>query len=672
MGKTLINSLLFVIVFVTLSLWQQFDHIHKFPVYHHSWTQSDRYAIALKFKNETLNIFKPESFNLRPSYYEGDGEQLMTGVSAMDLPLIEYLVGITMRITGNDSPDVFRWWALCISLLGLFFIFRIPILFGHNVVQGLALAGIFYSSVIYHHYMVGFLPSMMAFSIFGIGTYFLARFWKENTHRSFIWAVLLFTVAALLRLPFAINLLALLISIALGQRFLKGETRKLLRPLIIAICIVGLYWLYNQYLRTIYGSMFISNFQLPETWAHAKHLVKVSLESWGIQYLHWVGYAFIIVMALWALFRNGRSLLKGENRAVLFHFLAILAGAACFSVLLLQQFPNHDYYGLDAFLPPVVIGLVLCYWVIKPNVLTMWFIPGLGILGMALFSLPYLNKQQELRYFVQAWNLNHKTYRNFKGSDAFLDEKAIPADAKMLVIDAYTTNIPLIEMKRDGFTLLTTSKSRMEEALKWPFDYVVLQDTFEIPEVVMNYPGIVDQLTKVCSNGKINVYRLGKPKNRDEAICKVYYHSKQSFDQEVPDSCWTVGQATQTDLVKSGSVAALMKPDDAFSKALKLYPGQLGMDSSKSTLVLTGYFNMDSVSNEVSAVVSITRGDSLVHYGRQYFVYRIHGIENKLERAVFHFELPPIGNPDDELKCYFWKEGNQHFYFDDLEVLLHQ
>jgi len=642
-----------------------------FPAQHHSWTQSDRFAIALQFSSETLNLFQPKTFNLKPENYTGETAQVMDGTTAMDLPLFEYLVGIYMRITGNRSPSVFRWAMWLLSVLALYFLFRLPMLFGYSFLHGLALVLAFYLSPVYHYYMIGFTPSMVALAFCMVGTYFMAKHSLASGNRNFHLALIAFAIAGWVRLPFAVLLIAMFLASALIGPDGRKSMRISARPIAIVLIGIALFWLYNQYLRKVYGSMFLGSLLLPETWGEARYWILQAIENWGNDYLHWTGYVFLTLLCLAALLGRRKALVKRERHFFAWWFSIALFGSGCFALLMLGQFPNHDYYGIDAFFPLIILVLLWGYHRSTPNKISDWIIPGAAVLAFVVIAYPHLKERQEQRYFIEAWDLNHVTFKNFEGAEAFLNEKGIAADARMLVIDAFTTNIPLIEMNRSGYTVLTTSERLMKEALQWPLDYVVLQDTFAIPEVVMNYREIVDQLSFVCGNGRISVYEPRKPETREEAICEVLYHGKRMYENDEPDTSWSQGQVVQGDWVHSGSSAAFLSTEAAFSQSLNLYPGRITDSLQPSTLVLTGYFKMDSVCNEVSAVVSVTRGDSLIHYDRQYFVYRIHGKE-ELERAVFHFPLPPLTRAEDQLKCYFWKEGAQNFYFDDLEAMLYQ
>lgn len=653
-----------------MGLWLNYEHVNDFPAHFHSWTQSDRYAIALKFSQHEGSLLKAKTYNLKPYYYTGEGEQVMSGVSAMDLPLTEYIVGKLMWLLDDTGPEVFRWYMLLFSLLGLYYLSRIPGLLGFNPIHGLLLVFVLLLSPMYHYYIIGFLPSTGALAFYCIGLYFFAKNWLSEHKGHFLMSVVCFTLAALIRLPYVIHLLALLGGFVWFSWSRRSWAARELRAITVSILLVVLYWLYQRYVRGVYGSLFINELILPESWAASKAMLKAMYEEWRFDYLHWMGYivlALLPIVLLLSFRKNIEASYKGLFWKV---FLFSLAGYFCFVCAMLGQFQHHDYYGIDAFFPTMLIGLALVYTCVKKRGLIEWMAP-ISFVALLVWALPHLTERHEHRYFIQAWDLNHVTYQNFKGSKTFLDAEGIEPDARMLVIDAFTTNIPLIEMGRDGYTVLTTSEERMKEALTWPLDYVVLQDTFAIPEAVMNYNDIVNQLSFVCGNGKISVYRNRPPTSPSETLCKVFYHGERSYDGDAPDSNWNGYQAVQTEWVHSGNQAAHLPTEGVYSESLTLYPGRLGMLPETSKLVLTGYFKMDSINSEVSAVVSVMRGDSLVHYDRQYFVYRIHGAEG-LERAVFHFELPAELKPEDEMKCYFWKEGEQNFYFDDLEAMLYQ
>src|SRR5204863_9993773 len=106
------------------------------------------------------------------------------------------------------------------------------------------------------------------------------------------------------------------------------------------------------------------------------------------------------------------------------------------------------------------------------------------------------------------------THQNFVGAESFLNASGIPQSAKMLVLDSYTTNAPLILMNRKGYTVIWTSKENVEASMKKDFDYVVVQNCYFVSGVIHFYPEIVSQLEKVADNGSISIYKKKVDTNR--------------------------------------------------------------------------------------------------------------------------------------------------------------
>ena len=60
-----INRFLYIIalIFIVLAgVYIQLPYMNEFPSFIHAWSQSDRYAIALGFVNNDLDLFHPETF----------------------------------------------------------------------------------------------------------------------------------------------------------------------------------------------------------------------------------------------------------------------------------------------------------------------------------------------------------------------------------------------------------------------------------------------------------------------------------------------------------------------------------------------------------------------------------------------------------------------------------
>ena len=82
------SILIIVLLLLGLSVLLYESTINLFPSFIHAWTQSDRYAIALRFLDNGFDFFHPATFNL----------QTLEGITRVDFPINEFIVAISMKL----------------------------------------------------------------------------------------------------------------------------------------------------------------------------------------------------------------------------------------------------------------------------------------------------------------------------------------------------------------------------------------------------------------------------------------------------------------------------------------------------------------------------------------------------------------------------------------------
>ena len=103
---------LLILILLIFSGFLYHTTIFLFPAFMHSWTQSDRYAIALGFINNGFDFLHPQTYNW----------MVKDGITRVDFPISEYIIAMIMKITGTTSFIVFRVYTLLISLIGIIFL----------------------------------------------------------------------------------------------------------------------------------------------------------------------------------------------------------------------------------------------------------------------------------------------------------------------------------------------------------------------------------------------------------------------------------------------------------------------------------------------------------------------------------------------------------------------
>ena len=113
--------LLLLLVYPIIDLHLPF--LNLLPSYLHTWTQSDRFAIALGYLENNFNLFLPTQFNLSTK----------DGIIGVDLPIHEYVIAIIMKVLGTKEPFVFRYYQLVLSISAIVIFFRSILKWNKNI-----------------------------------------------------------------------------------------------------------------------------------------------------------------------------------------------------------------------------------------------------------------------------------------------------------------------------------------------------------------------------------------------------------------------------------------------------------------------------------------------------------------------------------------------------------
>lgn len=499
------------VIFIILSLGFIFHYkyINEFPSHIHAWAQSDRYALALGFLENGLNFFEPQSYILNhqfPHNWELPSEK---GITAVDFPLHDYIPAVFMKIFGTTAPWIFRSYILLYSFLGLYFLFKLSHCLSKNYLKSIFVVIFAASSPVYVYYQGGFLPTIPCLSNSIIGIYFYYRYLSEDKIKNFRYSILFLSLAALSRTTFIIPLVAVY-SIEF-LRILRKETslKPKLIPLMLSITALLTYFLYNDYLREHYGSIFLNYLMPPDDYEHLKEIVKSVYDLWIFQYFSKPQYFILTVVAFLAIYFTARCkpIFSKEKRYFALFLVVYLFGCLIFTFLMLRQFTDHDYYFLDTFFLPIIAFLSIALSLLpdlKTGLLKIILLAFIAFTALFLLLQPI--KSQETRREIKPWDRTEATIENFSNASDFLDSLEISRNSKMLVIDVVAPNIPFILMQRKGFGIMKLSPKNISEALKWEYDYIVIQNEFFLSDTNEQYFEILPKLNKIADNGRISVY----------------------------------------------------------------------------------------------------------------------------------------------------------------------
>ncbi|MDF2438810.1 MAG: hypothetical protein K0Q95_3186 [Bacteroidota bacterium] len=657
-----------IMFLILLSVVLYHSTIYLFPSFIHAWTQSDRYAIALQFLENGFDLFHPATYNL----------QTVDGITRVDFPLNEFIVAILMKITGTTAPVVFRLYTLTISIIGMVFLYLLTKRTTGSEIKSWLLVLFVFLSPVYVYYQAGFIPSIPAISSVFVAYYYFFLYREKHLKNHLYLCVLFFLLAALMRLPFTV----FLVAVAIQQLFVSVKRKIFLKKEALmfglAFLIIIAYYLYNTHLGRLYGNMFLDSFKPAKDLQEFKAIVLEMYDHWSFHYFtiwHYI-LMFILVLISVLTFYRRRSYIE-EDKKYWFQLFIVSCGMIIYFLLMSSQFYAHDYYFLDSFFIPVIL-LLLC--VIKnlpvqtQNQKSAWT----AAFGIAVILFFFANKKtQAERYTSGPWDRAEITHRNFIGTEKFLDSVGIDKNAKILVIDAYTTNAPLILMNRKGYTLMGTSRENIRVALQWcKWDYIAIQDVYLVSDVIKNYPLITSMIERVTGNGKVSFYKKStssEPKSLKEFLgitkTNTLFTVSATFDSIAKDPHLTNANNLALSKTHRTSFARLDSATEYGANVIVL-AGELQNAENVKALVNCSFLSGESM-DEVQLVAAVSsNGEQLFYQNfmlREYFKRSSHW-----QNMQIQFVFPAFRNPRDEIKIYIWNPSREDFYYDDLEVVFYK
>ncbi len=655
--------ILFVMVLIGLSIYFYSETISYFPSHIHAWTQSDRYAIALMFLQEGFNFFKPQTYNL----------STVDGVTGVDLPIHEFLVALIMKAIGTDSPIVFRVYTLFFSFIGYLFLFRLTNEITGSKLKGLVLVIFVFTCPIITYYQAGFIPSSTGFSTAIIAYYFYFRFKNANHSRDFYYSILFMTLAALTRTPFNIFLFAILLQ----ELWVYVKGKKVNWNHVIAFSLaygaVISYNLYKAYLNNTYGTQFLTYLLPARSIEELVRTFSLVRERWTFQLFSIYHYYLLIIAIASVSFSAIRQKqFRFTEKQILLHVLISFSGAVLYFILMARQFVAHEYYFMDTFYLPIFLFLLLGIKGISFDLnikKVLWLIAFASLLiGGAIES----KSVQDLKYSETLWDRGEVTRKNFIDADIFLDELNISRDAKILVIDAYSTNAPLILMGRRGYTVHIKRREKIKKGLKEDFDYIVMQDIFIPSEVVFLYPEILSQIERIAGNGRISVFKLN-PIDHNRKLSDIlgivdpYKIVEMDFDTIDSSSEWTNIDQVTSEKSHSPSNSFFIDNTTEFGPTFEIITGE----KTFNKLLFEGYLLSPTPGNDHKNVIAISDSEDLIYYWEFPLNMRY---QKKGEWFQYQclFTLPDDIKPGSTLKWYFWNPRQDQLYLDDIRITLYQ
>ncbi|MCK9451443.1 MAG: hypothetical protein M0Q90_07110 [Bacteroidales bacterium] len=632
---------------------------NDFPAHVHAWTQSDRYALAIGFLENNFDFFHPATLNLQPKFEATTPLQHPQGITSVDFPIVEYLAATLMWLNGSPSPFIFRTLMLLIGLVGLFSFFRFLRLANMAYPIAVLMLILAFAAPVFSYYLNGFIPSTTAVSLVFAALWQLLRYLRNRGRKHFFISLGLFTLAALVRKPFVMALLAVMLSSIWFRWQQKEKLRVELLSYLIALVLIGSYHTYNKYLSFYYGSLFIGELMPAASLADARSLIAQTWSNWKLDYFslpQWIVLA-VGMLLLPVLFAKVKA--TWFSQLLLIALLWLLASLT-YLLAMAKQFPAHDYYFLDSFFVPLLLLSVLGFSKIKIEKSWQNWSAVFVTIVLGLWMLHSTHQNQRQRYAFKSWDRTEISRLNFEGGDKLLEAAGLASNAKILVLDAYTTNVPLILLARKGYTVINTSAENLKKAILLEVDWVMIQNRFLASDVLRNFPELASQLIPVANNSKIGLYKkqvTHKALSFEELCLMPQQHLLFSKDQDNFKS-----------LITKDSLTACLSTNQEYVILVdSLFVQNPGVGLA---LAFGAQLKAETINPGLSVVLDISDDQGYHFYDS--FSLQAFFASGLAESASVHLMLniPAISLENKRIKSYLWNPAKQYLYFNGLKVSL--
>lgn len=502
-----------VLVIALYGLQLHYRYLAEFPAFVHSWSQTDRYAIAIGFLNNGFDLFHPETLILNKQYPHWWKHADSSAITAVDFPIHEYAVAAAMRLSGNTSPIVFRLCTLLVALVGMAFLYKLAHELTGHWTKALPVALVAMTSPVYAYYAAGFIPGVPALSFAIIALWAYLRYLRGNG-RYFAVAMAMAAVATLIRTSFAILPVAMVCFEVLRAILRRTSLLPKLPAIVLSAAAVGGYMAWNAHLRSLYDTVFLSGLAPAHDMAELKTLLGQAADNWRYSYFskfqQWLFVAVAVAAVAWLIykrFRKGETVWdNGQQPADTSLWILVggyMVGCCMFAIAMAKQAPDHDYYFIDTLLLPTLLALTLTLKALpKPNgrIATLVAIIIVGVVGAKML----VDTSKDMKRRRNNDDRAYITAQAFEGAEAWLDSIGVGPEAKIMAMYAYPQNAPFILMNRRGYTMMWYDDDIVSAGMKFPYDYIVIENR-RFRNDFPYHSKYLGHLQPLATNGKITL-----------------------------------------------------------------------------------------------------------------------------------------------------------------------
>lgn len=494
------QALVFTLFFIVSVVFLQFRSIGRLPTSVHAWAQSDHYALSLGFLNNEFDFFHPETFALNHQFPPSKELSNPQGITAVDFPILHFIVAFFMKVFGTNAPWVFRLTSILFSFFGLFSIFK-AISKIKGIWEAMFVVGFLLFQPIYIYYQGGFHVSSAAFNVFLVGLSQMLLYYHTDKRKYIYWGYFFLTLAGLMRFINIISLIALL-CMHVVQSIKTHKVKHSIYLNVAGIILIAGYFIYNKSLAARYGSVFLGSPIVADSW---RIFIEQGLKI-GIMYArgflpftHFAAFAILIYLFFKDRIRINEKMIEWKAWLT-FSFL----GTLCFTCLMSWSLSIHDYYSLDTWLPVLSIAVIFLIYNTDFSMESRQKALFVIIFLTGIFSVSF---EQQNRKYAQnkAMEGADLVIHDFKDASRFLNDRIKEGD-KVLIICGSGWNTPMVAWQHKAYRVAWHFKENIPKALSQDYDYILTHNPTFHTEVLSHFPNFESHAEKIADNGAISIW----------------------------------------------------------------------------------------------------------------------------------------------------------------------
>jgi hypothetical protein len=671
------SAILFIIILISISFFYHYNEIaFKRPQSVHKWRQSDCASITLNYYQGGMKFFNSETHNLT-----SDGGT--TGkCCTSEIPILYYAVASFYKVFGYHEY-VYRIFNTLIFFLGLFFLFQfIQFLLKDNF-WAIALTILFFTSPVLVYYGNNFLSNStsLAFSI--IGWYYFIRFSFDRKPKWFYISIIVFFIAAALKVTalfsiFAILGIYLLELLRLKKfntgRILFNQPVKYFLSIIFVLFIIGLWAVYAHNYNQKHDCSYFSTTIFP-LWNLDRTEIKAILDNinklWLAQYFHKSVLLFLSVCFLFIM-----VFFRKNNALLMFSLIFIFAEIVVYIILQFWTFADHDYYTINMYILPILI-VVSTFDILKRHFNKIFNSAIFKVVFslFLLFNIYYAHQKITERY--EGWMNDYQKNNDLYTITPYLRQIGISSGDTVISIPD-KSNVSLYLMNQKGWTEYTDAKFNRRTHILYNQDSIGIKTSIEKGAKYLIANGISELYEKAylqsyCSSlkgnyGNVLIFDLGnternfnlKKRTIDTIIkcnAELLSADKQFFVSEIDTILLQFGSTQSDKYAHSGKFSSKLDASSPYGMTIKFDK----LKNGESFKILVWRKADDKLKGGLIASSSPN-----LYYNNEYKILQTDS--NGWDHICMEFFITSELT-NQELVIYVYNPDPDPVYFDDLEII---